>query len=346
MSDSGRGRGTALLAAMLAGSGSLAGCASIPEAPAPLAVELPSPVPERGAFRFPSVEPYPLLVEPAGPPLPLLPVPVEWWPGRPLQAGAVAFRVRQPAGPPLRAVELRLGGRALTVHPTAEGWLALGGLPLDSAGPFELEIAYRRRGEPESRTLLVPVRERTYPSTRIGISAGGPSDPEVEARIARERALIRRTLETSTARWWPTGGFRWPRPPVRTSPFGQRRVFNGSVRSRHLGLDLRAYHGHPIFAPATGRVALTGSFFYQGNAVYIDHGLGLVTAYFHMSRLEVEEGDVVAPGQILGRSGSTGRSTAAHLHWSAYVNGATVDPESLIGLELPFAAADDAVERN
>ena len=87
-------------------------------------------------------------------------------------------------------------------------------------------------------------------------------------------------------------------------------------------------------APAAGRVLLTGSFYYQGNAVYVDHGMGLVTAYFHFSSIAVEEGDLVAPGQLLGRVGSTGRSTAPHLHWSAYVNGENVDPESLIGFHL------------
>ena len=118
-------------------------------------------------------------------------------------------------------------------------------------------------------------------------------------------------------------------------------MFDGSVRSRHMGLDLRARRGQPIMAPATGRVVLADRFVYQGNAVYLDHGLGLVTAYFHMSRPEVEVGDVVDPGQVLGRSGSTGRSTAPHLHWSAYVNGRSIDPETLIG----FAAVAPPPER-
>ena len=169
----------------------------------------------------------------------------------------------------------------------------------------------------------------------------------MEARIAREREVIRQAMSRSSDTWIPDGPFGWPRDPVvRTSPFGGRRVFNGSVRSRHMGLDLRARMGHPIMAPADGRVVVADRFYYQGNAVYLDHGLGVFTSYFHMSRLEVEEGEMVRQGQVLGRSGSTGRSTAAHLHWSAYVNGVTVDPESLVGLQLmPSRETADDEER-
>lgn len=109
-----------------------------------------------------------------------------------------------------------------------------------------------------------------------------------------------------------------------------------------MGLDLRGRRGNPVYAPAAGRVLLTGRFFYQGNAVYLDHGLGLVTAYFHFSEIAVERGDFVEPGQLIGRVGSTGRSTAPHLHWSAYVDGHSVDPESLVGFVLtPEAASED-----
>ena len=321
-----------------------AACAGIPDPPAPLALELP-PTERAAPLEPPGLEEraiplrYPVL------PAPELPLPepdVTWWPPRPLQASVVAIRITPPAGPPLEDVEwVRLAGEDVRVMPDGGSWVGIGALPLDSAGLFELEYAFRRGRDRAERRLLVPSRSRTYPSRRVRISARPSTpDPDVDARIERERALIRAALESSGATWHPEAPFRWPRqPPIKTSPFGQRRVFDGSVRSRHLGLDLRARYGNPIRAPAAGRVALTGHFFYQGKAVYLDHGLGLVTAYFHMSSIAVEEGDLVEVGDLLGRGGSTGRSTAPHLHWSAYVGGRSVDPETLIGLTLDGGTA-------
>lgn len=331
---------------LVGATAALAACAhSIPEPPPPVVID-PRPAghttePVRPADREPAV-----FRRPPGPPLPLPDVPVELSPRRPLQAGAVVVRVRQPGGPPLESPTLAVAGRPVALTPTAEGWAGIAALPLDSAGYHPVELMYRRAGRSEERTFVIPVAERTYPSSRIRISAGGRSDPEVDARIARERALIDAALRSSGSEWLPREPFGWPRPPVRTSAFGQRRMFNGNVASRHLGLDLRGRRGEPVRAPAAGRVALTGNFYYQGNAVYLDHGLGLVTAYFHFARTDVEIGDLVEAGQVIGAVGSTGRSTAPHLHWSAYVGGANVDPESLVGLSLfPDGASDRPVSR-
>ena len=83
-------------------------------------------------------------------------------------------------------------------------------------------------------------------------------------------------------------------------------------------------------APAAGRVVLVGDFFYTGNTVFLDHGHGLVTGYFHLDAVSVAEGDRVAPGDELGRVGSTGRSTGPHLHWGVYLSGRKADPLSLV----------------
>ena len=271
------------------------------------------------------------------PPLPLGGPRITWSPVRPLQGTALAIRVRDAAGPHEPGPPyLELAGREVRLARTRGGWIGLAALPLDSAGPLQL-VARFGQGKPDMRDeRLILARERRYPATRLRVAPRGEARPEVQARIREDQERIRAALSATTPEWLPRESFRWPRPPEFTSPFGQRRVFNGVTRSRHLGLDLRGTSGTPVRAPATGRVLLVGDFFYQGNAVYLDHGLGLVTAYFHLSGLDVREGDVVEPGQLLGRVGSTGRSTAPHLHWSAYVNGDNVDPASLIGLELGF----------
>ncbi|MDH3732994.1 MAG: peptidoglycan DD-metalloendopeptidase family protein [Gemmatimonadota bacterium] len=332
------GRGPTNLAFMLAVFGSA--CASIPEAPQPVGAPAAPDVASAEPLRiYTPVEQAEATRVPA--PYPALPLSVGVSPRRPRQASVVTVRIIVPPGPALERPTATLAERDVLLVRDDLGWIGLAGLPVDGSGLLELDIRGRRNGVEEHERRVIRVEAREYPSTRIRISAGAASDPEVDARIARERQLIRSRLTASTDVWLPEDPFDWPRPPVRTSPFGEGRVFNGAVRSRHLGLDLRGRRGQGTYAPAAGRVLLTGSFFYQGNAVYLDHGLGLVTAYFHHTSIVVEEGDIVSPGQLLGRVGSTGRSTAPHLHWSAYVNGESVDPESLIGfLLIPKTAAD------
>ena len=129
------------------------------------------------------------------------------------------------------------------------------------------------------------------------------------------------------------GAFHVPRPSRVTSPFGSARVFNGEVQSRHLGTDFAGAVGAPVRAAGRGVVALVADFYLAGHAVYIDHGAGLVTGYFHLSRSYVAEGDTVVAGERIGAVGKSGRVTGPHLHWVARYGAISVDPMSLLGLE-------------
>lgn len=151
--------------------------------------------------------------------------------------------------------------------------------------------------------------------------------PAALERIKREREVIGKAVNTvSETRWW-TLPFSRPAKGKMLSRFGLHRVFNGHTKSRHTGLDFRAWLGTPLYAMTAGRVVLTGNFYYAGNAVFIDHGNGLVSLSAHMSKILVKEGDVVEPGQTIGLSGATGRVTGAHLHLATFVQGRVVDPE-------------------
>ena len=110
-------------------------------------------------------------------------------------------------------------------------------------------------------------------------------------------------------------------------------MFNGTLTSRHLGVDFRGATGEPIRAANRGVVALVDQFFLAGNVVYIDHGGGVVTGYFHLSKALVAAGDTVERGQEIGLVGATGRVTGPHLHWNARYGAVTVNPMDLTLVE-------------
>jgi murein DD-endopeptidase MepM/ murein hydrolase activator NlpD len=103
-------------------------------------------------------------------------------------------------------------------------------------------------------------------------------------------------------------------------------------------VDFAGAVGAPIKAANRGVVALVDTFFLAGRVIYIDHGAGLVTGYFHLSEALVSKGDTVARGQTIGRVGSTGRVTGPHLHWTARYGTRTVDPLDLIEIETSWYA--------
>ena len=124
--------------------------------------------------------------------------------------------------------------------------------------------------------------------------------------------------------------FKVPIPGETGTNFGHRRIFNGQPRAPHAGADLHAATGTPIHATNRGRVVLAKHLFFTGNTVILDHGLGVYSLYAHLSRIEVKRGVMVSSGQLLGLAGATGRVTGPHLHWGMRVQGARVDPFTLV----------------
>jgi murein DD-endopeptidase MepM/ murein hydrolase activator NlpD len=124
--------------------------------------------------------------------------------------------------------------------------------------------------------------------------------------------------------------------PRITSPFGTRRSYNdGPVSGFHGGTDFGAGTGTPIYAPAAGRVVLAEELIVRGNAVLIDHGIGVFSGYWHQSELAVREGQTVQPGDLIGYVGDTGLVTGAHLHWEMRVGGFAVDPIQWTEMAIP-----------
>jgi hypothetical protein len=283
-----------------------------------------------------------------------LPAPPRLWiqpavrfsPEQPREGSAVAVYLLPPpaAQQPLEA-DVELAGHPLALVRYQEGWFGVGALPVGSSGKHLLVARFQAPDGTWSEVYEpVAVAGRFYPATELQVAGRFTNPPADElARIATERKRIRGMLEEATPEWLARDGFDMPRQDRTTSPFGQRRVFNGELRSRHWGLDIDGEEGGSIRAAGDGRVSLSGEFYYQGNAVYVDHGLGVYTGYFHMSGIEVQDGEWVTRGQVIGRVGSTGRVTGPHLHWSLYVGGVSLDPASLLEIDVPgrHALPDD-----
>lgn len=135
-------------------------------------------------------------------------------------------------------------------------------------------------------------------------------------------------------RYWD-GPFNYPLNGRIGSPFGSVRTFNGGEARRHTGVDLSAAAGTPVYASANGRIVFARPMDIHGNHVIIDHGWGVFSSYSHLSALYVVPGQMVMQGDVIGLSGTTGRSTGPHLHWEIGVNGNWVDPVKFARVKLP-----------
>jgi murein DD-endopeptidase MepM/ murein hydrolase activator NlpD len=267
---------------------------------------------------------------------------VRWGPSSPSDGTALAVFVRTAAsGADGVEVSAELEGRPLRLGRLADGWFGLAPLPADRPGDVELVVSAHAGGaEPFVQSWTVPVRPRTYSTTELSVAPRFSNPPpEVLRRIERERDLVRSTLRQVTPEWLIDGNFVRPRNTRITSPFGQKRLFNGDLQSRHWGVDLAGDVGTPVRVAGRGRVMVARELYYAGNAVYVSHGFGVFTGYYHLSAIDVTEGEIVERGQVIGKVGATGRVTGPHLHWSFFVDGERLDAGSVLDFRVPEANA-------
>lgn len=221
------------------------------------------------------------------------------------------------------------------VRTSASRWRSFGGIPADAADAVTARVYVQRASRTDTVTARLIVPPVKVASSRLSVAPqfSRPMDSLTAARVASENARARKVGQQAheTPQLWRES-FRRPRESVVTSPFGTGRVFNGVVTSRHLGVDFRGGIGEEVRAANRGVVALVDTFFLAGRLVYIDHGLGVVTSYFHLSETTVAQGDTVERGQLIGRVGDSGRVTGPHLHWAARYGTISVNPLDLVVL--------------
>lgn len=218
------------------------------------------------------------------------------------------------------------GRRALVVREGA-GWTAVIGIPLSAAlGTHQISV---KGGD--ARVIGFEVADKRYVTQSLKVPPGQVNLSQADLdRVGAERARIDHALGEYSEP--PPGTLRLPQPVpgLRSSSFGSRRLFNGEARSPHTGMDIAAAAGTPVHLPIAGTVIETGSFFFNGNTVLVDHGGGLISMYCHLSAVDVKPGQHLAAGARIGAVGKTGRATGPHLHWGVALNRAWVDPELFV----------------
>jgi murein DD-endopeptidase MepM/ murein hydrolase activator NlpD len=257
----------------------------------------------------------------------------------------ITLRAIEPPGDSVARISGTMSGEQL--HFTRSGadtWRAIGPISVDAAGDVEASVLIERASgalDSARAAVTIPRPKPPRPGAKarplsVASRFTQPLDAETQARIERENAAAREIGRRAhdTAPMW-SEPFMRPRAATVTSRFGTGRMFNGTVSSRHLGVDFRGGVGAPVHAANRGVVALVGDFFLAGNVVYVDHGGGVVTAYFHLSKTLVAAGDTVRRGQEIGLVGATGRVTGPHLHWSARYGKVTVNPLDLTSVGVP-----------
>lgn len=184
-----------------------------------------------------------------------------------------------------------------------------------------------------TRQLDVPITDRNFP---LEVVNGVPEatvnpPPAIAARIEREQAEVTAARLRDDDRTDFDVNFIWPVTGRISGRYGSQRVYNGTPKSPHSGLDVAAPKGTAIQAPAAGIITFVNPDLYlTGGTVVVDHGQGVSSNFLHLSRIDVSVGERVEQGQVIGLVGATGRATGPHMHWGMNWFGVRIDPQLLV----------------
>ena len=221
-------------------------------------------------------------------------------------------------------------GKPSLVFKRDNHWFTAIGLPLSqNTGEAAATVTFDNG---QQRNLTFTVTAHTYREQHLTVKKSYVDlSSEQLDRVAADRLVINRALGNFRQGPSDAPSLEAPLEGAKSSSFGLRRFFNDQPRSPHSGMDIAAASGVAVAASADGIITATGDFYFNGNTVFVDHGQGFVTMYCHLSEIDVDDGQAVASGDVIGKVGATGRVTGAHLHFGTYLNRTAVDPALFIG---------------
>ena len=222
---------------------------------------------------------------------------------------------------------VRLGERTLRVTPYGS---VVFGIGRDASGPVALEV---RTPDGRVQPVRIAVSPRDWPLERIDGVPPATVDPPpaIARRIRDEQARVAAVRALDDARADFAQRFVMPVEGRISGRFGRARSYNGRQGAPHSGMDIAAPAGTAIRAPAAGIVTFADPTLYlTGGTVVLDHGHGVSSNFLHLSRIDVRVGQRLAPGEVLGAVGATGRATGPHLHWGMNWFDVRVDPQLVL----------------
>ena len=199
--------------------------------------------------------------------------------------------------------------------------------------PVAVVVAFQSAGKSVSERIAVAPRAWRIENLPTLPRFSQP-DAEFQARRPGELAQINAARRINAASDGWRQNFIWPARGRISGVFGSQRIYRGEPGAPHSGVDVAGTTGTPVVAPASGVVVLAAAspFTLEGNLLMIDHGMGLNSVFLHLSRIDVNVGNVVRQGQLIGAIGMTGRTTGPHLHWGMKWNDERIDPAPLAGM--------------
>jgi biotin carboxyl carrier protein len=240
---------------------------------------------------------------------------------------------------------LSQGGLILGTAPDGARTLALNGKPIALSPDGRFIAGFDRDAGPRatltatladgrSVTQSLSIAPRAWRIERLNTLPKFPAPDPVFAKLRPPELaqIVAARARTTDAQGWRQA-FAWPAKGRISGLFGAQRVYKGEPGSYHSGTDVAIPTGTIVTAPADGVVILAADhpFTLEGNLLMLDHGMGLNSAFLHLSRIDVNVGDHVKKGQPIGASGMTGRATGPHLHWALRWSDAKLDPKLVTG---------------
>ena len=204
------------------------------------------------------------------------------------------------------------------------------GFHRDEENPIKLVIINNENEQ--FKTFIKPIK-REYKIQRIdGLKKSMVIPPEnTISRIKSDRKKVNKARKVKLEMGDFIQGFDWPLKGLITGVYGSQRILNDIPKSPHFGIDISVPIGTSVKAPASGIITLSEDLYYSGYTVILNHGLNINSTFLHLSEINVNVGDRIGRGDLIGHSGDTGRSTGPHLDWRIDWNGKRLDAEMLAG---------------